>query len=350
MLLRTKQNHSEGLSVVSKTTVALWWMMVALCCVFSFSCCAQTSVSLPSSSSGSLLARRQGHLGEDVLVDTAVLSTNAFPSLATRSGEVEEEEEEENDAWLTDVVVVEVFSDDDEGDDDERDDDDDDDDDVEVTVRGFETVDFYDVSLGEESKGSEENEEEREEEEEEEEEEADEEFAADDVDNDDEEDDDFHPTYWEIAGEIEDQDFVIEYPPLPLLRGKDADEIEMWASSPAMFWSSKETQVTYVVQNDVRSHIDCILQRVILKTLYLGLTMFVLVVFVLDTCCGCVFNETSPDEFEHNFDGDEERGHWERLHDRFEQPLYFDTAYKTFREFPAPTKAKPASTQTSCVV
>ena len=124
----------------------------------------------------------------------------------------------------------------------------------------------------------------------------------------------------------------------------------MWASSPAMFWSSKETQVTYVVQNDVRSHIDSIVQRVILKTLYLGLTMFVLVVFVLDTCCGCVFNETSPDEFEHNFDGDEERGHWERLHDRFEQPLYFDTAYKTFREFPAPTKAKPASTQTSCVV
>ena len=310
--------------------------MVALC-VFSFSC-AQTS-SLPSSSSGSL-ARRQGQ-EEDVLVDTAVLSTNAFPSLATRSGEVEEEGEE-NDAWLKDVVV-EVFSDDDERDDD--------DDDVEVTVRGFETVDFYDVSLGEESKGSEENEEEREEEEEEEEEEeADEEFAADDVDNDDEEDDDFHPTYWEIAGEIEDQDFVVEYPPLPLLRGKDADEIEMWASSPAMFWSSKETQVTYVVQNDVRSHIDSIVQRLILKTLYLGLTMFVLVVFVLDTCCGCVFNETSPDEFEHNFDGDEERGHWERLHDRFEQPLYFDTAYKTFREFPAPTKAKPASTQTSCVV
>ena len=339
-----RTQNREGLIVVS-TTVALWWM-VALC-VFSFSC-AQTS-SLPSSSSGSL-ARRQGQ-GEDVLVDTAVLSTNAFPSLATRSGEVEEEEEEEeNDAWLTDVVVVEVFSDDDEGDDDERDDDDDDDDDVEVTVRGFETVDFYDVSLGEESKGSEENEEEREEEEEEEEEEADEEFAADDVDNDDEEDDDFHPTYWEIAGEIEDQDFVVEYPPLPLLRGKDADEIEMWASSPAMFWSSKETQVTYVVQNDVRSHIDSIVQRVILKTLYLGLTMFVLVVFVLDTCCGCVFNETSPDEFEHNFDGDEERGHWERLHDRFEQPLYFDTAYKTFREFPAPTKAKPASTQTSCVV
>jgi hypothetical protein len=116
-----------------------------------------------------------------------------------------------------------------------------------------------------------------------------------------------------------------------------------------MFWSSKETQVTYVVQNDVCSHI-AIVQRVILKTLYLGLTMFVLVVFVLDTCCGCVFNDTSPDEFEHNFDGDEERGHWERLHDRFEQPLYFDTAYKTFREFPAPTKAKPASTQTSCVV
>ena len=116
-----------------------------------------------------------------------------------------------------------------------------------------------------------------------------------------------------------------------------------------MFWS-KETRVTYVVPNDVHSHIDSIVQRVILKTLYLGLTMFVLVVFVLDTCCGCVFNDTSPDEFEHIFDGDEERGHWERLHDRFEQPLYFDTAYKTFREFPAPTKAKPASTQTSCVV
>ena len=123
----------------------------------------------------------------------------------------------------------------------------------------------------------------------------------------------------------------------------------MWASFPTMFWS-KETRVTYVVQNDVRSHIDSTVQRVILKTLYLGLTMIVLVVFVLDTCCGCVFNDTSPDEFEHNFDGDEERGHWERLHDRFEQPLYFDTAYKTFREFPAPTKAKPASTQTSCVV
>ena len=279
-----------------------------------------------------VLARRQGQ-GEDVLLETAVLSTNAFPSMATRSGEVEEEGEE-NDAWLTDV-----FSDDDERDDD---------DDVEVTVRGFETVDFYDVSFVEESKGSEENEEEREEEEEEEEEE-DEKFAADDVDHDDEEDDDFHPTYWEIAGEIEDQDFIVEYPPLPLLRGKDADEIEMWASFPTMFWS-KETRVTYVVQNDVRSHIDSIVQRVILKTLYLGLTMFVLVVFVLDTCCGCVFNDTSPDEFEHNFDGDEERGHWERLHDRFEQPLYFDTAYKTFREFPAPTKAKPASTQTSCVV
>ena len=333
------RTHHERLVVAT--------MMVALCAFSSVVSCAKTSSS-PSSSSASL-ARRQGQ-GEDVLLETAVLSTNAFPSMATRSGEVEEEGEE-NDAWLTDVVVEEVFSDDDERDDDERDDERDDDDDVEVTVRGFETVDFYDVSLGEESKGSEENEEEREEEEEEEEEEeADEEFAADDVDNDDEEDDDFHPTYWEIAGEIEDQDFVIEYPPLPLLRGKDADEIEMWASSPAMFWSSKETQVTYVVQNDVRSHIDCILQRVILKTLYLGLTMFVLVVFVLDTCCGCVFNETSPDEFEHNFDGDEERGHWERLHDRFEQPLYFDTAYKTFREFPAPTKAKPASTQTSCVV
>ena len=305
--------------------------MVALCAFSSVVSCAKTSSS-PSSSSASL-ARRQGQ-GEDVLLETAVLSTNAFPSMATRSGEVEEEGEE-NDAWLTDV-----FSDDDERDDD--------DDDVEVTVRGFETVDFYDVSFVEESKGSEENEEEREEEEEEEEEE-DEKFAADDVDHDDEEDDDFHPTYWEIAGEIEDQDFIVEYPPLPLLRGKDADEIEMWASFPTMFWS-KETRVTYVVQNDVRSHIDSIVQRVILKTLYLGLTMFVLVVFVLDTCCGCVFNDTSPDEFEHNFDGDEERGHWERLHDRFEQPLYFDTAYKTFREFPAPTKAKPASTQTSCVV
>ena len=306
--------------------------MVALCAFSSVVSCAKTSSS-PSSSSASL-ARRQGQ-GEDVLLETAVLSTNAFPSMATRSGEVEEEGEE-NDAWLTDV-----FSDDDERDAD--------DDDVEVTVRGFETVDFYDVSFVEESKGSEENEEEREEEEEEEEEEEDEKFAADDVDHDDEEDDDFHPTYWEIAGEIEDQDFIVEYPPLPLLRGKDADEIEMWASFPTMFWS-KETRVTYVVQNDVRSHIDSIVQRVILKTLYLGLTMFVLVVFVLDTCCGCVFNDTSPDEFEHNFDGDEERGHWERLDDRFAQPLYFDTAYKTFREFPAPTKAKPASMQTSCVV
>jgi len=308
--------------------------MVALCAFSSVVSCAKTS----SPSSSASLARRQGQ-GEDVLLETAVLSTNAFPSMATRSGEVEEEEEE-NDAWLTDVVV-EVFSDDD-----------DDDVVVEVTVRGFETVDFYDVLLGEESKGSEENEEEREEEEEKDDDDDDDddkEFAADDVDNEDEEDDDFHPTYWEIAGEIEDQDFVVEYPPLPLLRGKDADEIEMWSSFPTMFWS-KETQVTYVVQNDVRSHIDSIVQRLILKTLYLGLTMFVLVVFVLDTCCGCVFNDTSPDEFEHNFDGDEERGHWERLHDRFEQPLYFDTAYKTFREFPAPTKAKPASTQTSCVV
>ena len=322
------RTHHERLVVAT--------MMVALCAFSSVVSCAKTSSS-PSSSSASL-ARRQGQ-GEDVLLETAVLSTNAFPSMATRSGEVEEEGEE-NDAWLTDVVV-EVFSDDDERDDD--------DDDVEVTVRGFETVDFYDVSFVEESKGSEENEEEREEEEEEEEEEEDEKFAADDVDHDDEEDDDFHPTYWEITGEIEDQDFIVEYPPLPLLRGKDADEIEMWASFPTMFWS-KETRVTYVVPNDVRSHIDSIVQRVILKTLYLGLTMFVLVVFVLDTCCGCVFNDTSPDEFEHNFDGDEERGHWERLHDRFEQPLYFDTAYKTFREFPAPTKAKPASTQTSCVV
>ena len=127
--------------------------MVALCAFSSVVSCAKTSSS-PSSSSASL-ARRQGQ-GEDVLLETAVLSTNAFPSMATRSGEVEEEGEE-NDAWLTDV-----FSDDDERDDD--------DDDVEVTVRGFETVDFYDVSFVEESKGSEENEEEREEEEEEEEE------------------------------------------------------------------------------------------------------------------------------------------------------------------------------------
>ena len=76
-MLRTKQNHSEGLSVVSKTTVALWWMMVALCCVFSFSCCAQTSVSLPSSSSVRS-SRDDRDIWEDVLVDTAVLSTNAF--------------------------------------------------------------------------------------------------------------------------------------------------------------------------------------------------------------------------------------------------------------------------------
>ena len=77
--------------------------------------------------------------------------------------------------------------------------------------------------------------------------------------------------------------------------------------------------------------------------------MFVLVVFVLDTFRGGVFNESSPNterELERNFDRDEERGHWEKLHDRFEQPLYFDTEYKTFREFP---NAKQAATQTSTV-
>ena len=140
----------------------------------------------------------------------------------------------------------------------------------------------------------------------------------------------------------------IEYPPLPLLRGKEADEHEMWASFPT-FFKSTETHVTYVIPNDIRPHIESIVRREILKVLYLGLTMFVLVVFVLDTFCGGVFNESSPNterELERNFDRDEERGHLEKLHDRFEQPLYFDTEYKTFREFP---NAKQAATQTSTV-
>ena len=121
------------------------------------------------------------------------------------------------------IVVFEVFSDDDEGDDHELDDDDDDDDDdVEVTVRGFDTTMYRSAKTQRKKKMKKKK---KKKEEEEEEEEADEEFAADDVDNDDEEDDDFHPTYWEIAGEIEDQDFVIEYPPLSVTarerRGRD---------------------------------------------------------------------------------------------------------------------------------
>ena len=281
----------------------------------------------------------------------AVLSTNPFPSSssvkssmssnlplgssswATRNEVVGDDDESfEYDElgfdWLTDNGDDGTFEEEDE------------------EVRGFEKteegVDGYEW-LGEEGEETEEEEEEEEEEE---------------YNGEYDDEDEFHPTYWEVAGVMdEDQDSTpIEYPPLPLLRGKEADEHEMWASFPT-FFKSTETHVTYVIPNDIRPHIESVVRREILKVLYLGLTMFVLVVFVLDTCCGGVFNESSPNterELERNFDRDEEeRGHWEKLHDRFEQPLYFDTEYKTFREFPPPTppttNAKQAATQTSTV-
>ena len=300
-------------------------------------------ISLSAVSLGVVGAEDGDQQQQQQLLLEAVLSTNPFPSsssvkssmssnlpLGSSSWETRNEVVGDDDEsfeydelgfdWLTDNGDDGTFEEEDE------------------EVRGFEKteegVDGYEW-LGEEG-------EETEEEEEEEEEEYNGEY---------EDEDEFHPTYWEVAGVMDEdqQDSTpIEYPPLPLLRGKEADEHEMWASFPT-FFKSTETYVTYVIPNDIRPHIESVVRREILKALYLGLTMFVLVVFVLDTFCGGVFNESSPNterELERNFDRDEERGHLEKLHDRFEQPLYFDTEYKTFREFP---NAKQAATQTSTV-
>jgi hypothetical protein len=255
----------------------------------------------------------------------AVMSTGAYPSTGTKASAKRNAVNAvsvDDNVWSSyeDSSDVDV-DDDEEGE--------------EVTVRGFETKE--DVPSDEDEYGwlngyewlgveSEEGEEE-----------------GTKGDNEEEDEDDFHPTYWEIgvvALDDDDQNVAIELPPLPLLRGKEADEHEMWASFPTVFQST-ETHVTYIApQNDIRPHIAHIIQREILKTLYLGLTLFVLVVFVLDTCFGCVFNDSSPNEFERNFN---------RNDGYSEEPLYFDTEYKTFREFPPPTKAKQASTQTSTV-
>ena len=252
----------------------------------------------------------------------AVMSTGAYPSTGTKASAKRNAVNIDDNVWSSDEDSSDVDVDDDE-------------EGEEVTVRGFETKedvpsdeDEYDWLNGYEWLGveSEEGEEE-----------------GTNGDNEEEDEDEFHPTYWEIgvvALDDEDQNVAIELPLLPLLRGKEADEHEMWASFPTVFQST-ETHVTYIAPpNDIRPHIAHIIQREILKTLYLGLTLFVLVVFVLDTCFGCVFNDSSPNKFERNFN---------RNDGYCEEPLYFDTEYKTFREFPAPTKAKQASTQTSTV-
>ena len=299
-------------------------------------------ISLSAVSLGVVGAEDGDQQQQQQLLLEAVLSTNPFPSsssvkssmssnlpLGSSSWETRNEVVGDDDEsfeydelgfdWLTDNGDDGTFEEEDE------------------EVRGFEKteegVDGYEW-LGEEGEETEEEEEEEEE-----------------YNGEYDDEDEFHPTYWEVAGVMDEdqQDSTpIEYPPLPLLRGKEADEHEMWASFPT-FFKSTETYVTYVIPNDIRPHIESVVRREILKALYLGLTMFVLVVFVLDTFCGGVFNESSPNterELERNFDRDEERGHWEKLHDRFEQPLYFDTEYKTFREFP---NAKQAATQTSTV-
>ena len=255
----------------------------------------------------------------------AVMSTGAYPSTGTKASAKRNAVNAvsvDDNVWSNDEDSSDVDVDDDE-------------EGEEVTVRGFETKedvpsdeDEYEWLNGYEWLGveSEEGEEE-----------------GTNGENEEEDEDEFHPTYWEIgvvALDDEDQNVAIELPPLPLLRGKEADEHEMWASFPTVFQST-ETHVTYIAPpNDIRPHIAHIIQREILKTLYLGLTLFVLVVFVLDTCFGCVFNDSSPNKFERNFN---------RNDGYCEEPLYFDTEYKTFREFPAPTKAKQASTQTSTV-
>ena len=255
----------------------------------------------------------------------AVMSTGAYPSTGTKASAKRNAVNAvsvDDNVWSNDEDSSDVDVDDDE-------------EGEEVTVRGFETKE--DVPSDEDEFGwlngyewlgveSEEGEEE-----------------GTNGENEEEDEDEFHPTYWEIgvvALDDEDQNVAIELPPLPLLRGKEADEHEMRASFPTVFQST-ETHVTYIApQNDIRPHIAHIIQREILKTLYLGLTLFVLVVFVLDTCFGCVFNDSSPNEFERNFN---------RNDGYSEQPLYFDTEYKTFQEFLPPTKAKQASTQTSTV-
>ena len=255
----------------------------------------------------------------------AVMSTGAYPSTGTKASAKRNAVNAvsvDDNVWSNDEDSSDVDVDDDE-------------EGEEVTVRGFETKedvpsdeDEYEWLNGYEWLGveSEEGEEE-----------------GTNGENEEEDEDEFHPTYWEIgvvALDDEDQNVAIELPPLPLLRGKEADEHEMWASFPTVFQST-ETHVTYIAPpNDIRPHIAHIIQREILKTLYLGLTLFVLVVFVLDTCFGCVFNDSSPNEFERNFN---------RNDGYSEEPLYFDTEYKTFQEFPPPTKAKQASTQTSTV-
>ena len=66
--------------------------------------------------------------------------------------------------------------------------------------------------------------------------------------------------------------------------GERAGEHEMWASFPT--FSSPQKRTLRTLPNDIRPHIESVVRREILKVLYLGLTMFVLVVFVLDTCCG----------------------------------------------------------------
>jgi hypothetical protein len=254
----------------------------------------------------------------------AVMSTGAYPSTGTKVSAERNAVNAVNvdDVWSSDEDSSDVDVDDDE-------------EGEEVTVRGFETKgdvpsdeDEYEWLNGYEWLGVEGEEGEEE---------------GTNGDNEEEDEDEFHPTYWEIgvvALDDEDQNVAIELPPLPLLRGKEADEHEMWASFPTVF-KSIETHVTYIAPpNDIRPHIAHIIQREILKTLYLGLTLFVLVVFVLDTCFGCVFNDSSPNELGRNFN---------RNDGYCEEPLYFDTEYKTFREFPPPTKAKQASTQTSTV-
>jgi len=172
--------------------------------------------------------------------------------------------------------------------------------------------------------------------------------------------DEFEPTYWQLSrgviiddGEFGDDDDDDEEdfedpcdsPTVNYLRGRIADEYEMWASRPTFSYSETIILPSPALMNsfdNTKSEIELIVHKEITKMLYLALTLFVFCMLLVDTFCGGVFG----DDREENQQQQQRRppppqNHYFQPPSASSSDFYFDTEYKTFREFP-----KSASTQT----
>ena len=116
--------------------------------------------------------------------------------------------------------------------------------------------------------------------------------------------DEFEPTYWQLSrgviiddGEFGDDDDDDEEdfedpcdsPTVNYLRGRIADEYEMWASRPTFSYSETIILPSPALMNsfdNTKSEIELIVHKEITKMLYLALTLFVFCLLLVDTFCG----------------------------------------------------------------